>query len=227
MSIDLAKLKQQQMTLAKKVILHDVRDFSQVKLIAGTDVGFEDNGETTRAAIVVLTYPELEVVEYQIARIKTEFPYIPGYLSFREYPALLQAFKQLNHKPELLIVDGHGVSHPRGIGIASHLGVLLDIPTIGVAKKRLYGQYKAVLNEVFAYEKLYDKANINQIGWVVRSKLRCNELFVSAGNQISQKTALSFILTCFKGYRLPEPTRIADAIASNKPYFKKVIKKHE
>ncbi len=220
MSINLEQLKLTQQQLAEQVNLTD--DFnSSITLIGGTDVGFEDEGKTTRAAIVILTYPDFDVVEYHVARLKTEFPYIPGYLSFREYPALLSAWEQVEHKPDLLLVDGQGVAHPRRLGIASHLGLLLDMPTIGVAKKRLCGHYNPLPKVAGQVTPLTDKQQ--QIGWVLQSKNNCNPLFISSGHRISQDSALKWVNLCLRGYRLPEPTRWADAVASNKPLFKKFI----
>ncbi|QIQ22048.1 deoxyribonuclease V [Zophobihabitans entericus] len=216
--LDIQQLKAEQLSKAGQVILSD--DFSLPEtnfLIGGTDVGFEQDGEITRAAIVVLKYPSFEVMEYQIARIPTTMPYIPGYLSFREYPALLKAWQQLKQKPQLLFVDGQGVAHPRRLGIASHLGLLLDIPTIGVAKNRLCGKHDILPEEVGSHVALIDKQE--QIGWVLRSKKRCNPLYISAGHRISHNTALNWVEKCLKGYRLPEPTRFADAFASNKKLF--------
>lgn len=218
MSINLAQLKLSQQHLANQVSLVD--DFNPaIKLVGGTDVGFEQGGTITRAAIVILTFPDFEVVEYNIARLETNFPYIPGYLSFREYPALLKAWQQLKHKPDLLLVDGQGVAHPRRLGIASHLGLLLDIPTIGVAKRKLCGQFEPQSEKAGNVTPLLDKQE--QIGWVLQSKDYCNPLFVSAGHRISQDSALHWVKQCLRGYRLPEPTRWADAIASNKPLFRK------
>lgn len=220
MSINLEQLKLTQQQLAEQVNLTD--DFnSSITLIGGTDAGFEDEGKTTRAAIVILTYPDFDVVEYHVARLKTEFPYIPGYLSFREYPALLSAWEQVEHKPDLLLVDGQGVAHPRRLGIASHLGLLLDMPTIGVAKKRLCGHYNPLPKVAGQMTPLTDKQQ--QIGWVLQSKNNCNPLFISSGHRISQASALNWVNLCLRGYRLPEPTRWADAVASNKPLFKKFI----
>lgn len=220
MSINLAQLKQSQKSLANQVKLVD--DFNPtIKLVGGTDVGFEDDGNVTRAAIVILTYPDFKVVEYHIARLKTEFPYISGYLSFREYPALLSAWQQVKQKPDLLLVDGQGVAHPRRLGIASHLGLLLDMPTIGVAKKRLCGQFSPIPKIAGQVTPLVDKQQ--QIGWVLQSKNNCNPLFISPGHRVSQDSALEWVTRCLRGYRLPEPTRWADAIASNKPLFKKSL----
>ena len=142
--MDLADLRQQQLALASSTIREDRFIADPPHLIGGADVGFEQGGEVTRAAMVLLSYPELELVEYQIARIPTTMPYIPGFLSFREYPALLAAWEKLSRKPDLLFVDGHGISHPRRLGVASHFGLLVDVPTIGVAKKRLCGKLSLI-----------------------------------------------------------------------------------
>ncbi|MGM3176290.1 deoxyribonuclease V [Dickeya lacustris] len=217
--MDLNALRAAQRENAALVVRHDDLPFVQPTLIAGADVGFEQQGAITRAALTVLTYPSLQLVEYQIARIPTCMPYIPGLLSFREYPALLAAWAQLQHKPELLFVDGHGVSHPRRLGVASHFGLLVNVPTIGVAKRRLCGQFAPLASAVGSRQPLLDKDE--QIGWVWRSKARCNPLFISGGHRISSDSALEWVMRCMNGYRLPEPTRWADAVASNRPAFQR------
>lgn len=215
--MDLAALRARQVELASLVIREDHLITATPSIIAGADVGFEQGGEVTRAAIVLLRYPELELIEYQVARIATTMPYIPGFLSFREYPALLTAWDMLSQKPDLLFVDGHGISHPRRLGVASHFGMLVDVPTIGVAKKRLCGKFEPLSSEPGALAPLLDKGE--QLAWVWRSKQRCNPLFVSTGHRISIDTALSWVQRCTAGYRLPEPTRWADAVASGRPAF--------
>ncbi|WP_435928211.1 deoxyribonuclease V [Dryocola sp. BD613] len=215
--MDLAALRQQQIELASNVIREDRFAVESPALIAGADVGFEQGGEVTRAAIVLLKYPSLELVEYKIARINTTMPYIPGFLSFREYPALLAAWEMLSQKPDLLFVDGHGISHPRRLGVASHFGLLVDVPTIGVAKKRLCGRFEPLGDEIGEKQPLIDKGE--QLAWVWRSKKRCNPLFVATGHRVSTDTALLWVQRCMAGYRLPEPTRWADAVASGRPAF--------
>lgn len=216
--MDLAALRAEQLALAQQVCLSPKLDLAKIRYIAGTDVGFEQEGAITRAAIVILDYHTLQPVEYQIARIQTTFPYIPGYLSFREFPALQAAWQQLQIKPDLLMVDGQGIAHPRGIGIAAHLGVKLNMPTVGVAKKRLFGTHCELNAEAGSCVALMDKQS-QQIGWVLRSKLRCNPLYISPGNQVSLAQAKQLVEHCLQGYRLPEPTRWADAIASRKKLF--------
>lgn len=215
--MDLAMLKHQQLSLASQVIREDQFEHSPPRLIAGADVGFEQRGEVTRAAMVLLKYPSLELVEYQIARIATVMPYIPGFLSFRESPALLAAWDRLTQKPDLVMVDGQGISHPRRLGIASHFGLLVDVPTIGIAKKRLCGQYQQLPEEPRSQQPLMDKGE--QLGWVWRSKKRCNPLFIAPGHRVSLGSALLWVQRCMAGYRLPEPTRWADAVASSRPAF--------
>lgn len=217
--IDTRALREEQRVLADRITLQDPPDFPTPTLIAGVDVGFEQGGDVTRAAVAVLRYPSLELVEYQIARVPTVMPYIPGFLSFRELPALLQAWQQLTSRPDLVLVDGQGIAHPRRLGVASHFGLMIDVPTIGVAKSRLCGQFLPLGEELYSQQALYE--GDEQIGWVWRSKLRCNPLFISPGNRISMESALYWVEHCMRQYRLPEPTRWADAVASNRPAFQR------
>lgn len=215
--VDVKTLIAEQKWLAAQVICHDNLSDNQPSLIAGADVGFEADGTVTRAAIALLSFPELELVDYALARIPTVMPYIPGVLSFREVPALLVAWQQLQQKPQLVFVDGQGLAHPRRFGVACHFGTAIDLPTIGVAKSRLCGQYQPLAASVGSVEPLIDQQQL--IGQVWRSKLRCKPLYISIGHRISLPTALAWVQRCSKGYRLPEPTRWADAIASNRPAF--------
>ena len=217
--IDTRALREEQRILADRITLQDPPDFPTPTLIAGVDVGFVQGGDVTRAAVAVLRYPSLELVEYQIARVPTVMPYIPGFLSFRELPALLQAWQQLTSRPDLVLVDGQGIAHPRRLGVASHFGLMIDVPTIGVAKSRLCGQFLPLGEELYSQQALYE--GDEQIGWVWRSKLRCNPLFISPGNRISMESALYWVEHCMRQYRLPEPTRWADAVASNRPAFQR------
>lgn len=215
--MDIQALRAEQLQRAAEVVRHDDFDVMPPRLIGGADVGFEQGGEVTRAAMVILEYPSLRLIEHKVARIATIMPYIPGFLSFREYPALLAAWELLEQKPDLLFVDGHGISHPRRLGVASHFGMLVDVPTIGVAKRRLCGRFEPLDEEPGAQQPLMDKGE--KIGWVWRSKKRCNPLFVSTGHRVSIDTALQWVQNCMAGYRLPEPTRWADAVASERTAF--------
>ena len=215
--MDIQALRAEQLQRAAEVVRHDDFDVMPPRLIGGADVGFGQDGEVTRAAMVILEYPSLKLIEYKVARIATIMPYIPGFLSFREYPALLAAWEMLEQKPDLLFVDGHGISHPRRLGVASHFGMLVDVPTIGVAKRRLCGRFEPLDDEPGSQQPLMDKGE--KIGWVWRSKKRCNPLFVSTGHRVSIDTALEWVQKCMAGYRLPEPTRWADAVASERSAF--------
>lgn len=199
-----------QTELARKVVLRN--EVGEVRRIGGVDVGFEDGGKVTRAALVVLSFPELVVVERRLARVPTTFPYVPGLLSFREMPAILQAYEQLVEKPDLLLCDGQGIAHPRRFGIACHLGVWLDVPTIGVAKKRLLGWHDEVADVKGATTALLDKGQ--RIGTVLRSRVGVKPLFVSPGHRVSHEEAVSWVMRCLTRYRLPEPTRQAHKLAS-------------
>ncbi|ANS40782.1 deoxyribonuclease V [Serratia inhibens] len=222
--IDTQTLRAEQLQRASEVIRHDDFLVDTPAFIAGADVGFEQEGAVTRAAVAILRYPSLELVEYQIARVATTMPYIPGFLSFREYPALLAAWERLEQKPDLVFVDGHGISHPRRLGVASHFGLLVNVPTIGVAKKRLCGKFAPLDAVAGALAPLEDKGE--QLGWVWRSKARCNPLFIATGHRVSADSALAWVQRCMAGYRLPEPTRWADAIASRRPAFQRWLQQH-
>jgi deoxyribonuclease V len=179
-------------------------------LVAGVDVGV--NNDQARAAVVVLSYLELAVVETSVFETPVTFPYIPGLLSFREIPAVLCAFEKLNRVPDLVIVDGQGLAHPRRFGIASHLGVILDLPTIGCAKSRLVGTHDYPGGPAGSRVNLWHAGEI--IGAVIRSKERTNPLYVSVGHKVDLDTAVQYVLACCRGYRLPETSRLAHMAAS-------------
>lgn len=180
--------------------------------IAGIDVGFESDGRVTRAAVAVLSFPQLLLVEHAIARLPTRFPYVPGLLSFREAPAALAALEKLPTLPDLVLYDGHGIAHPRRMGIASHVGLLAGIPTIGVAKTRLTGEYGNVPDWRGAWAPLTDKGEL--IGAVLRTRVGVKPVFVSIGDRISLATAVAWVMSCTTRYRLPETTRWAHRLAS-------------
>lgn len=206
-----------QNALAAKVIRHD--DFDEIQHVAGIDVGFEDNGGTTRAAVCILDLENLNPVDYSLAKRPTGFPYIPGLLSFREIPAILQALENIKTIPQMLLCDGQGCAHPRRLGIASHLGVLTGIPSIGVGKSRLIGRHQAVPNERGAWVPLIDKKET--VGAVLRTRVNVNPLYISTGHKIGLESAIKYVMRCTTRYKLPEPTRLADRLASNKNGVKK------
>ena len=203
-----------QAELAQQVVLRDVFP-KPLRRIAGFDVGFEDDGATTRAAAVLLDADTLEVLDRQVARLPTRMPYIPGLLSFRELPALLDALALLQHAPDLAFIDGHGIAHPRRLGIAAHFGVVTDLPSIGVAKKVLAGKTRLALHEMRgAFTPLRD--NGEQLGWLLRSKPGCLPLIVSPGHKVAMPSAPELVMRYVTKYRLPEPTRLADRLASRR-----------
>ena len=199
-----------QRELRAHLILSD--PLGPVQRVAGVDVGFEAGGAVTRAAVAVLRYPELDLRETAIARRPTTFPYIPGLLSFRELPAVLDALAQLREPPDLLLCDGQGIAHPRRFGIASHLGLLVDIPSIGVAKTRLCGTHEEPPNQRGAWTPLWGRGEI--IGAVLRTRPDVKPLYISPGHRISLETALTYVMNCCTRYRLPETTRHAHRLAS-------------
>jgi deoxyribonuclease V len=202
-----------QSRLAEKIVCRD--DFGSIRRVAGVDVGFENGGRTTRAAAAVLTFPSLQLETAAIARQPTRFPYVPGLLSFREAPAVLAAMEQLEMPPDLLLCDGQGIAHPRRLGIASHLGLLLDIPSIGVAKTRLVGTHREVPDKRGAWVPL--KAGKETIGAVLRTRLGVKPLYISPGHRICLESAIDWVMACLTRYRLPETTRWAHRLASEKP----------
>ncbi len=212
---DVTQARAVQESLRGKVIVDD--KLGAVKAVAGVDVGFERAGAVTRAAVVVLDFPSLEPREQAVARQPTRFPYVPGFLSFREAPAVLAALEQLRQAPDLLLCDGQGIAHPRRFGIACHLGVLTNIPSIGVAKSRLIGTHGAVPKEKGAWVPLLDAGEI--IGAVLRTRSGVKPLYVSVGHRVSLATAIDYVLRCTTRYRLPETTRLADRLASSRDVF--------
>lgn len=184
----------------------------EVRHVAGIDVGFEQSGSVTRAAVAVLALPGLELVESAIARLPTRFPYVPGLLSFREAPAVLEALQRLAIAPDLILYDGQGLAHPRRFGIASHVGLLSDIPMIGVAKTRLVGEHSAVANQRGEWAELTDRGEV--IGAVLRTRTGVKPLYVSIGHRLSLATSIRWVMACTARYRLPETTRWAHRLAS-------------
>ncbi|KAB7770201.1 deoxyribonuclease V [Xanthomonas maliensis] len=205
--------RQLQQQLAGQVVLDD-RWTPTPQLLAGFDVGFEDDGQTTRAAAVLLDAHTLLPLETQVARVPTSMPYVPGLLSFRELPALLQALALLSRTPDLVFIDGQGIAHPRRLGIAAHFGVVTGLPSIGVAKQRLAGECADPGPVRGDHTPL--RLGGAQIGWALRSKPRCNPLIVSPGHRVSLQGALDWTLRTLRSYRLPEPTRLADRLASRR-----------
>jgi len=185
-----------------------------IQSVAGVDVGFEAGGSVTRAAVAVLSWPDLQFQGQAIARRPTTFSYIPGLLSFREAPAVLDALSQLPILPDLLLCDGQGIAHPRRFGIACHLGLLVDTPAIGVAKSLLVGRHAEVADERGAWQPLIH--HDETIGAALRTRPKTKPLYISSGHRISLATAIKYVMGCTTRYRLPETTRWAHRLASSK-----------
>jgi len=179
----------------------------QIQRIAGADISYTKGDNRFFATVVLLSFPSLEIIEEASCIHKVHFPYIPGLLTFREGPALLKAFAKLKHEPDIILFDGHGTAHPRGIGLASHMGLWLDKPTIGCAKKKLVGTFDNVGNERGDYSLLTYKNRT--VGAALRTKKNVKPIFVSQGHKIGLKRAVDVTLCCCSRYRLPEPTRRA------------------
>jgi deoxyribonuclease V len=208
-----AQARELQERLAGRVERRD--RFGPVKRIAGADVGLEEHGRIARAALVVLDLATLEPLEYAIARQPTGFPYVPGLLSFREAPVLLAAYAKLTTPPDLLLCDGQGIAHPRRFGLACHLGVLLDLPTIGVAKSRLVGHHEEPGPNKGDWVPLLDGEGAHQetIGAVLRSRAGVKPIFVSIGHRVLLASAIELVLRATPRFRLPETTRLADRLS--------------
>ena len=198
--------------LRDRIIRHD--DFSRIETVAGLDVGFEDGGRVTRAAVVVLRYPDLEPLDQALVRSPTRFPYVPGLLSFREIPAVLDALAELRIGPDLLLCDGQGYAHPRRFGYACHLGVWTGLPVVGVAKTRLIGEHGPVPQGRGQWCPLVDAGEV--IGAVLRSRSGVKPIYVSVGHRVSLDTAIALVMACVTRYRLPETTRWAHRLASGR-----------
>jgi deoxyribonuclease V len=207
-----------QLQLAPQVILEGDPAEPEVHTVAGCDLAFLGRGrrgDTARAAVVLLSYPDLQLLEQQVAEAPVTFPYVPGLLAFRELPALLQAFEKLQQAPDLLLVDGQGYAHPRRFGIACHLGLLLDVPAIGVAKSRLSGEAPDPGPARGATSDLTDSGEL--IGRLVRTKDNVKPLYISVGHMISLEAAVAWTLRLAPTHRLPEPARLADRLSKGHP----------
>jgi deoxyribonuclease V len=196
-----------QQKLRSQLILGNSHIPRSIKTVAGADISYARGSDLFFAVVLVLAYPGMEIIEEASFSERVTFPYIPGLLSFREGPPLLRAFEKIRHAPDVVIFDGQGISHPRGIGLASHLGLFLDVPTIGCAKKRLVGENEEVGIHAGAFANL--RIGNETIGAVVRTKSNVRPVYISPGHKINLKKAVSLALSCCLGYRLPEPVRKA------------------
>lgn len=192
--------------LAQRVRLEPLP--ADIRRVAGADVAFDGARGVFFASVILFSYPELMVLEEVSARHRPTFPYVPGMLSFREGPVLVAAFRKLRHIPDVVLFDGQGIAHPRRLGLAAHLGLWLDLPTVGCAKSRLLGEHGPVGMDAGSETPLLDGGE--RIGSVLRTRRGVQPLFVSPGHRCDFPGAVRLALSCCRGYRLPEPTRLAD-----------------
>lgn len=197
-----------QKELAGKVV--PVDGFEKIDYVAGVDVGYKQ--DQAKAAVVVLRYPEMELAGGTVVQGRVDFPYIPGLLSFREIPLLVEGFRELKTAPDVILADGQGMAHPRRLGLASHLGLVLQSPVIGCAKSRLWGHFREPGNRKGSFEYLVDKNE--KIGAVVRTRDHVRPVFVSVGHRVSLGSSIRVVLTCCTRFRLPEPIRLAHHAAA-------------
>lgn len=196
-----------QKDLAPKVITKGKP--KRIGLVAGADLAYEKDKDLAFCVIVVFQFPELKIFEKVSHVMEVKFPYIPGLLSFREGPIVMETLKQLQNQVDLILFDGQGIAHPRRLGIASHIGLLLDLPTIGCAKSKLIGEFKEPKQEKGSKEILWDKQG-KQLGTVLRTRTNVKPIFVSPGHRFGFEESTEIVMQCVTKYRIPEPTRIAD-----------------
>ena len=183
-----------------------------VRIIGGADISFNRNETRVFAGIVLLSYPDLEVIDKITVISETHFPYIPGLLAFREIPPLMEAWEKLSLKPDVMIMDGHGIAHQRRTGLATHFGILANIPAIGCAKSRLRGKHEEVENTLHASSPLMDRGE--RVGTALKTKLNCKPIYVSPGHLITLEQSEEIITQCIGKYRIPEPTRLAHLLVN-------------
>lgn len=201
----IAEATQLQLEMQQQIVLKPLK--KPITTIAGADISFNKYETKVYAGIVVLNYPEMTVRSFALAEAETTFPYVPGYLAFREVPALLKVWQLHDEKPDVLVLDGQGITHPRKMGIASHFGVLEQIPTIGCAKSMLFGKFDDLGLKKLSHEPIIGKGEL--LGYALRTKDKVQPVYVSPGNLVTAEESLEIIRNCIGKYRIPEPTRLA------------------
>jgi len=200
-----------QRELATRLVLED--QFGEIHIVAGVDMAINEGTGMARAAVVLFSFPDLTILEKHVYEEPLRMAYVPGLLSFRELPCVLGAIQQLKQKPDLIMADGQGLAHPRRLGIASHLGLWIDTPTIGCAKSILVGTHEPVGDAVGDWSPLvYHRETI---GAALRTRVKVKPMYISQGHKISLASSIKFVLACGKGYRLPETTRQADKLSKD------------
>lgn len=202
-----------------------INEIGEPRFVAGVDISAGRAQGMATGAVVIMDYPDLKLVEVKTVNEKLAFPYIPGLLSFRESPLVLAACERLTVTPDLILVDGQGLAHPRRLGLASHLGLLLDTPTIGCAKSRLCGHHREPGDEPGSYTELVDKGEV--VGAVLHTKENTRPLYISIGHKVDLEAAIHWVLACCRGYRIPEPLRFAHLVAGGSIKEKEYIPSRE
>ncbi|MFQ5904275.1 MAG: deoxyribonuclease V [Candidatus Binatia bacterium] len=210
--VEVSRAMEIQKMLRTRISLEDSLDLENLRWVGGADVSYTKGEETLYGAVVVLNFPDLGIVEERWIQGRVSFPYIPGLLSFREAPILLRAFSLLQRRPDAVIFDGQGIAHPRGLGLASHVALFLDLPSVGCAKTRLVGEHRDVGGEKGSLSWLAFKGK--RVGAAVRTRTNVKPVFVSPGHWMSLRTATRLVLATCRGYRLPEPTRLAHQLVN-------------
>jgi deoxyribonuclease V len=210
--VDVSHAVEIQQRLRSRLLLEDGFVFHDLRWIAGADVAYATGNDAIFGAVALLAFPQLAVAETIAIERKVDFPYIPGLLSFREAPVLVEAVSLLKQRPDVVLFDAQGIAHPRGFGLASHAGLLLDLPSVGCAKSRLLGEYKQVGTSFGSFSWLTCAGR--NVGAVVRTRAAVKPLFVSPGDRITIRTAVRLVLAACRGYRVPEPIRIAHQLAN-------------
>ncbi len=198
----------------RKQLKFEIPNDLEIKTIAGADISYDQNSTLMFAAIIILSYPDLKLKAYSLTTSETKFPYKAGYLGFREVPTLLKAWEQIAIKPDVVVLDGQGILHPRRMGIAAHFGVLTHTPTIGCAKSSLYGHYEKPAISKYSLNQVYEKGSNEHIGYAIRSKTNNKLIYISPGYGLTLPKSLAIIKNCIGKYRIPEPTRIAHDIVN-------------
>lgn len=200
-----------QKNLTTKIVTNTPLNPRRIKMIAGADVSYDKQTNRVYGAVAVLAFPGLNIIDNAVCALPARFPYVPGLLVFREGPALLEAFDKITTTPDVVMFDGHGIAHPRGIGIATHVGLLLDIPSIGVAKSVLVGDYDQPDIEAGSRTPLVKNGQL--LGVALRTRKNVSPVFVSIGYKVNLESAINLVLQCLSKYRLPEPVRQAHILA--------------
>ena len=199
-----------QIELAKQL---KFQSLNKIETIAGADISFNKNSTTMYAGIVILTYPGMVLKSFALETYETSFPYKAGFLGFREVPALLKVWELIPNKPDVVVLDGNGILHPRRMGVASHFGILANQTTIGCAKSLLHGENHIPENKKLSATEI--SSHGEKIGFALRTKINCESVYVSAGHLITADQSLTIIKKCVGNYRIPEPTRIAHNIVND------------